>query len=83
MSKAESDGGQKMTKDEVHRFVAEHPDPLVKPSEIAEQFNVTPAAARYRLNQLIEDGKVKSKAFGRSAKGYWSVESPESLSELD
>lgn len=66
-----------MTLEEVYRFVAEHPDPIVKPSEVAEEFGVTEAGARYRLNQLIERGRVESKKMGRSARGYWAVEESE------
>jgi predicted ArsR family transcriptional regulator len=63
-----------MSLDEVRRFVAEHEDPIVKASEVADEFDVTSQAANYRLNQLVERGDVRAKRMGRSAKAYWVPE---------
>lgn len=71
MSHTETDRGRKMNLTDVRAFVAEHEDPIVKASEVAEEFDVTNQAANYRLNQLVERGEVRAKRMGRSAKAYW------------
>lgn len=63
---------QKMNPEDVLSFVREHEDPAVTATEVAEAFAVTSRAANYRLNQLEDRGKVRSKDVGASAK-IWYV----------
>jgi len=67
---AESTGGRakKMQPDKIIEFIAAHDDPGVTAGEIAERFDASNAAARYRLNQLEERGEVYGKSVGSSAK---------------
>lgn len=62
---------QKMGIDEVDSFVRSHEDPVVTASEIADEFDVTPRAARYRLEQLEHDGKVDRKKIGSAAVAWY------------
>jgi predicted ArsR family transcriptional regulator len=64
---------QKMDPDDVCSFVREHEDPLVTVREVAEQFDVTPKAARYRLKQLEERGRVRSKKISANATAWFPV----------
>jgi len=64
---------KKMSLDEVCSYVREHDDPAVTAVEIAEDFDVTPAAARYRLAQLEEKGLVDSKKVGGSARIWYAI----------
>lgn len=64
---------QKMHPDEVLSFVQRHEDPAITATEVAEAFDVTPRAARYRLNQLSDQGRVTAKIVGSSAKIYYVV----------
>lgn len=73
MGAKSSERVQKMHPDEVISFVREHKDPAVTASEIAERFGATGRAARYRLSQLEEEGRVKSKKVGSSAKIWYVV----------
>ena len=68
MSSTSREQVQKMHPDEVISFVQHHDDPGVTASEVAEEFNVTPRAARYRLQQLDERNEVYGKTVGASAK---------------
>jgi len=71
MAQSETNRGRKMNLADVRSFVAEHEDPVVKASEVADEFDVTNQAANYRLNQLVERGELRAKQMGRSAKAYW------------
>jgi repressor of nif and glnA expression len=62
-----------MHPDEVLSFVREHEDPVVTAGEVAERFNVTSRAARYRLAQLDERGQVRGKKVGGSAKVWYAT----------
>lgn len=62
---------QKMSPDEVCSFVREHEDPVVTAGEVADEFDVTPKAARYRLNQLESDGDVARKKIGAAAVAWY------------
>ena len=64
-----------MTDEELIKFVTEHPDPVVKASEVAAEFGYSDAGASHRLNKLVEEGTLLSKRFGSSAKGYWLPDS--------
>ena len=68
MSSKSREKVQKMHPNKVLAFVQEHNDPGVTASEIAEEFNATPRAARYRLKQLEERNEVYGKTVGASAK---------------
>lgn len=59
---------QKMHPDDVYEFVRKHEDPGVTASEVAEAFEVTGRAARYRLQQLEDRERVYGKSVGASAK---------------
>jgi len=59
---------KKMQPDEIISFIESHADPGVTAGEIAERFDTSNAAARYRLNQLDERGEVYGKSVGSSAK---------------
>jgi len=59
---------KKTSIDEVMEFVQEYPDPVVTANEVADQFDVTSRAARYRLDQLSEEGLLTGKKVGASAK---------------
>jgi predicted transcriptional regulator len=68
MSAEKDERVQKMHPDEVFEFVRTHKDPGVTASEIAEAFDVTRRAVRYRLGQLEDRGRVYGKDVGASAK---------------
>lgn len=54
-------------------FVRDRKEPCSTASDIAEQFGVTNSAVHYRLKNLEEDGKVKSKNVGASAVVWYPV----------
>lgn len=58
---------------EVLNFVQRYEEPVVTAGDVAEYFDVTPRAARYRLKQLEEEGKIGTKSVGASAKVYYPV----------
>jgi predicted ArsR family transcriptional regulator len=58
--------------DEVDRFLRRHEEPCVTAKEVAEYFDVTPRAARYRLGQLVEEGRAGGKNVGASAKVWYA-----------
>ena len=64
---------KKMDPDEVLSFVRGHEEPCVTAGEVAERFDVSSRAARYRLDQLEEQQKVKGKKVGGSAKVWYPV----------
>ena len=59
---------KKMSLTDVLAFVREARDPAITAREVAEEFDVSLRAARYRLNQLTEEGELKGKKVGSSAK---------------
>jgi len=67
---AEQPGGRakKMRPDEIIEYIVGHDDPGVTASEIADRFDVSNPAVRYRLDQLEERGEVYGKSVGSSAK---------------
>lgn len=74
-----TNGGEKVQKldpMDVITFLREHEQPVVTAGEVAEEFDVTPSAARYRLNQLGDQGRVRGKKVGASAK-VWYLVTPE------
>jgi len=64
---------KKMDPDEILCFLREHDDPALTASEVAGEFDVTPSAARYRLGQLEEEGRVRGKKVGASSKIWYPV----------
>jgi predicted transcriptional regulator len=48
-----------------------HPDPALTASEIAEAFEITNQAANKRINQLVDQDRVKKKKVGGAAVVYW------------
>jgi len=68
MSAEKDERVQKMHPDDVYEFVQEHKDPGVTAGEVAKAFDVTSRAARYRLSQLEDRGRVYGKDVGASAK---------------
>jgi|AntRauMinimDraft_4_1070384.scaffolds.fasta_scaffold05588_3 predicted ArsR family transcriptional regulator len=68
MSTAPNNRDKKTNIDEVLEFVQEYQDPAITANEVAEQFDVTSRAARYRLDQLTEEGLLTGKKVGSSAK---------------
>lgn len=64
---------KKMDPDEVLSFVQEYEEPVVTAGEVAESFDVSSRAARYRLDQLEEQEAVRGKKVGGSAKVWYPV----------
>jgi predicted ArsR family transcriptional regulator len=62
---------REMAIDDVASFVREHEDPVVTATEVAEQFDVTRKAARYRLQQLESDGDIGRKKIGAAAVAWY------------
>ena len=60
-----------MHPEEIIEFVREHKDPAVTAAEIADEFGATPSGVRYRLDQLKEEGEIKEKRVGASAKVWY------------
>lgn len=58
---------------EILKFLREKDEPVVTASEVAKEFGVTNEAANYRLKQLKQEGKVKEKKVGASAKVWYPV----------
>lgn len=73
MSSKSTEKVQKMHPNDVLAFVRGHKDPGVTASEVAEEFEVTPRGARYRLKQLEERGKIYGKTVGASAKIWFPI----------
>jgi len=65
---------KKTTMNEVLEFVRTHKEPVVTASEVADEFDMTNAAANYRLKQLKRDDKVVEKTAGSSAKVWYPTE---------
>jgi predicted ArsR family transcriptional regulator len=72
---------QKLNPNDLLSFARKHEEPVVTASEIAEEFDVTPKAARYRLNQLAEQGRIRGKTVGASAKVWYPVAKEPSVTE--
>lgn len=64
---------QKMKLEDVDSFVRKHEDPITTTREVAEEFNVTQKAARYRLKQLEQQERVKRKDIGASATAWYPI----------
>lgn len=64
---------KKMDPDDVLSFVREHEDPGVTASEVASEFNATTRGARYRLEQLEDEGKIYGKKVGASGKIWFPI----------
>ena len=64
---------QKLDPDDILSFAQKNEEPVVTASEIASEFNVTRKAARYRLNQLGEQGQMRGKKVGASAKVWYPI----------
>ena len=64
---------KKMDPDEVLSFVRGYEEPVVTAGEVAESFDVSPRAARYRLDQLEEEEVVRGKKVGGSAKVWYPI----------
>jgi len=71
MAADSQDHVKKMDPDEILKFLREHEDPALTASEVAEEFEVTPSAARYRLGQLEEEKRVRGKKVGASSKIWY------------
>lgn len=73
MAQNESPWDKKMTSEQVLSFVREYEEPVVTAKEVAEEFDVSPEGARYRLNQLEEIGDLRGKKVGGSAKVWYPI----------
>lgn len=62
-----------MSPERVLSFVHTYEEPCVSASDVATNFDVTNNAARYRLKQLEESGRLNSKVVGSSAKVWYAV----------
>ena len=60
-----------MDEDAIMNFVRNHEDPCVTAGEIAAEFGVTNEAVNYRLQQLAEEGRLRDKKVGASAKVWY------------
>jgi len=71
-----SHGNQKVTDEEIIEALHSIEEPVASAAEIAETFSISRTAANIRLNQLLEEGRVKKKSVG---KGYvwWVSDSSE------
>jgi len=64
---------KKMDLDEVLSFVQAHEEPCVASNDIAEHFDVSQKAARYRLGQLVERGDIQRKDVGARGAVWYSL----------
>ncbi|WP_225935466.1 helix-turn-helix domain-containing protein [Halobaculum magnesiiphilum] len=56
---------------EVLRMIASAPDPVVTSSELAEALDMSQQGAYNRLSSLEENGFVRSRKVGASARVWW------------
>jgi predicted HTH transcriptional regulator len=56
--------------DDILDFIAEHADPVVSTSEVANEFEYSQQNATYRLNNLVTEGRLH-KALKGGAAVYW------------
>ncbi|MCG1008070.1 helix-turn-helix domain-containing protein [Halorubrum lacusprofundi] len=56
---------------EILTFMKQSDDPAFTPNEIADHFDLTNSAARRRLYNLVEDGKLGFKKPGHRTVLFW------------
>lgn len=56
---------------ELLRLIASAPDPVVTSTELAEALDMSQQGAYNRLRSLEEDGYVRSRKVGASARVWW------------
>lgn len=61
------------TDENILTFIRTHEDPCVTAGEIADRFDVTNEAVNYRLKQLRDQGKIRDKRAGASAKVWYPI----------
>ncbi len=64
-------GKRTVTDEELLDYFEEHDDPVYSVVELAPEYDMGEEGVRVRLNDLAEDGRLKTKKAGSSTRVYW------------